>query len=285
MPGPVVIGAPEKAGTDVVTALLRRFKFSLGADLSPDGVWQPAQLLLNRPSLQRAFVDNGLPDCHREFDLLLRCAGGDPVTQSEQTALLRRAVKDHAGDSERIRWAFQVAGRVLEPTPVPVDEYRGWGFALPSSHLLLPQLADHFPRLRFVYVVRDGLTAARGGDYEQLDAWGGGLNVRRYHDQSRRPHEMLKYWLRTTRQVVDRARRFAPGRVLRLDLEHLARQPYASVTALIDFLGVEAEEPEVETAVRSIERALNPDQGRRQRAGDDFPRRDLRQLARLRSLR
>ena len=282
MPGPVVIGGPEKTGTDVVAALLRRFKVSMGHDLADGGVWNPASLLIDRPSMRSAFAENGIPDCHREFDMLRLGAAGIAITRGEHTSLLRSSVKELADDGAKIRWAFQVAGRLLEDHEVDVETYRGWGFSLPCSHLFLPQLADHFPRLRFVYVVRDGLTAARGGDFHQLDDWSAGLNVRRYHNQSRRPHEMLKYWLRSTRLVLDRARRFMPERFLRVDLEHLARQPYATTLSLVDFLGLEADDLEIATAVKSVERALGSKPARRQRAGDEFSRRDLRQLARLR---
>ena len=284
MPGPIVVGGPEEAGTDIVAALLRRFKICMGHDLSPGGVWNPAALLLDRPNMHAAFADNGLPDCHLELDMLAAAMCGEAISHPSAAQRLRECVKDYAHHPSGVRWAFQVAGKLLDESEVDEEEYRGWGFALPSSHLFLPQLADHFPRLRFIYVVRDGLTAARGGDYRQLDGWGAGLNVRRYHDASRRPHEMLKYWLRATRLVLDRARRFAPERFLRLDLEHIARQPYATTMQIVDFLGLEAEDPEVETAVKSVERALGSGPARRQRAGDEFSRRDLRQLARLRTV-
>ncbi len=284
MPGPIVIGGPETTGVDTVAALLRRFKVCMGHDVTPSGVWNPASLLLDRPSVREAFADNGIADCHAEFDALATAMGGEGLSAPPHNLLLRSCVKEYARQSEPLRWAFQVAGKLLDDVPIDVDDYRAWGFAMPASHLFVPQLADHFPRLRFVYVVRDGLTAARGGDYEQLDAWGAGLNVRRYHDEARRPHEMLKYWLRATRLVLDRARRFLPEQFMRIDLEHLARQPQAIITNLVDFLGIEAEDPEVETAVRSVQRALGSEPARRQRAGSQFSRRDLRQLARLRTV-
>lgn len=118
---PIVIGALGGSGTRVGGDILRGAGVHLGGNLNTASDVVTATVLFNRPNWTARAA---LGEIRFEFERLRR--------------FQRR----------RLRYARRVR---RERGPQGASR---WGWKEPNSHLFLPELADTFTRLRFVYVAR-----------------------------------------------------------------------------------------------------------------------------------
>lgn len=114
---------------------------------------------------------------------------------------------------------------------------KAWGFKLPESLLILPEIAAAFPQARFVHLVRDPLSTClrRTHMTARLDNEIGrvalplayralGLPLARILEDS--PAEHMAYTTRhQLEQVLDLRRTLPPSRFLQLSFEDLMRRP------------------------------------------------------------
>lgn len=116
----------------------------------------------------------------------------------------------------------------------PVRAEQRWGWKHPHSLLLLPFLADAFPRMRFVHVIRDGRDMAFSGNRNQLRRYGdlagvapGGTPVVR----------AMTYWVWANTRAADHGEALLGPAYLRLRLEDLCDEPRSTALRLLRFAG------------------------------------------------
>ena len=155
-------------------------------------------------------------------------------------ARLAACIRDHdptvgrRESAERVRAAFARRPRG-ERRRAPA-----WGWKEPNSHLFLPQLIEHFPGLRFVYVARHGLDMAYSDNKNQLRNFGDqfGFPFPEGQGPDAEAVAQLGYWIHMTERAVELGERLG-DRFLYLRFDDLCAEPEAELRRLLEFTGVE----------------------------------------------
>jgi len=242
LPGPLVIGALGGSGTRVVAQALIESGLHLGSDLNQalDNLW--FTLLFKRPVWYAEVVEAQPGEIAVGFDILTKAMAGTPQLSAAERAFIRKAMlqmamrghdHDHSG---RGIWPIVRAQRLRAGAPPPAGSV-GWGWKEPNSHILLPQLIEHFTELKFVYVVRHGLDMAYSDNRAQLYNWGARLGVELPATEASLPDAMLAYWVAATDRAIELGAALG-SRFLRLDYEALCAEPRTVLPQLLEFAGV-----------------------------------------------
>jgi hypothetical protein len=223
---PVAIGGVGGSGTRLVAAVLARTGTYIGSDLNEalDNLW--FTLLFKRIELWSA--PSG------EFARMLRIfraamAEARAFEPGEREAVEMLAAADrlqHAAD-----WLATRARALLASERI---ERAIWGWKEPNTHIFLDRLAESFPRLRYIHVMRNGLDMALSSNQNQLQLWGAALLGR---PVAMTPRDSLSYWCAVHRRV--QALGGAMGeRFLLLNYDALCASPEHGLRRLLAFLGV-----------------------------------------------
>jgi len=186
--GPVVVGGIGGSGTRVIANILKETGYYLGTDLNDalDNLW--FTLLFKRPRwFQRqknleAEVVKGLS----LFEKIMKNKGG--ITRDEYLFLVSAFFDiffnghDHLG-SGRARWSLQrIKNMLIRQSPEEnQDQYKGWGWKEPNTHIYLEFLSKYFSDLKYIFVIRHGLDMAFSKNQAQLYNWGNLLGVKNRH--------------------------------------------------------------------------------------------------------
>ena len=143
-----------------------------------------------------------------------------------------------SGATGQMLRAFEAAlGKHLEGAPQGGGE---WGWKHPQSYLLLPFLAERFPGLRFIQVVRDGRDIALSRNENQ---------VRLYGDQALGPGDptdpvrKIRFWAWANDRASDHCATLLRGRALCVRLKDLCLEPEAETRRVLEFVDAPGTEP------------------------------------------
>lgn len=139
---------------------------------------------------------------------------------------------------DHIKFLFVSAVCLLLDAQTAGRDYRCVGEKTPNNVRALPQLAELFPRAKFIHVIRDGRDGVVSG-------W--------HHVQRDTPEEARKQFPTFADYVASFAKQWAeitqigrdfgrhnPGRYFEIRYEELHADPDAHLTRLLGFLGVDA---------------------------------------------
>lgn len=202
---PVVVGATGGSGTRVLATVLDRLGVFMGTDLNPAGDAMPFE-----PALD-SFINPVLEqtrNVHFSVDKL-------PLP------MLRRA---------RIA-VLTAAARHLRTCPGTAAH---WGFKNPRQIFLLPVLADLFPGMRFIHMVRDGRDMALSGNRNQLRQHYGSLFDEPVPDDAERG--AIALWQAVNVEASTWAGYSLAGRYLTVRFEDLCAAPTATVERIAAFV-------------------------------------------------
>jgi len=198
---PVFIGATGGSGTRIVAKMLDEAGVFLGSDLNE--AWDSLPW--------SAFYRHWIPVYHGW--------NGKPMT------VLQRARMDRACQAAAIRHR---AGMARAGGP--------WAAKNPRCIYLLAYLAEMWPGMRFIHVVRDGRDIAFSANQAQVACYhqhviGGG------HDQPMAVRA-IQLWNRVNLEACQVGRQALPDRYLCVRLEDLCRDPQRTARILFQFVAV-----------------------------------------------
>ncbi len=242
---PVAVGGVGGSGTRAVAKLLQLAGVYLGGDLNEalDNRW--FTLLFKRPAwFAQARDDPGQP-LRRALAVFhgVMTRGGVAALRSlpfllSAAADLSRSGHDPTGFARGV-WPYRRVASMLRARPFRPSQHAGWGWKEPNTHLLLPQLVEHFPTLRYVHVVRHGLDMAFSPNQNQLHNWGRIFDVEPPPAPAVAPRSSLEFWIRANERAIGLGHSLLGSRFLVVDADQLCERPEAGVDRLSDFLGLE----------------------------------------------
>lgn len=220
----VVVGGLGGSGTRLVAALLRDAGLHIGHDVneSNDNLW--ATLLFKHASI----VDAGAGEIDARLALLAQATlGGGPASDAQRGML---AVLTGADRPQHPQDWLQVRASSLLAACERNSGVGVWGWKEPNSHMLLPHL-DRWG-VRYIHVVRDGLSMAGSRNRNQHAYWAEALACLAPEPTAR---YALRFWCATQRRAADFARSMG-ARFLMLDYEALCADPVRGIAQLNAFL-------------------------------------------------
>jgi len=241
--GPVVVGGVGGSGTRVVAQMMLGMGFDMGNDLNEplDDLWfnllfyRPTWLS-NEPRLAADPIPVGL-------DLMRKRAFGQRRLSGPEVGFISRAWTDIAHDRHFGRspsaWAARRIWRFSRPSAsVNAGYHIGWGWKEPISHLVAPEILEHFGDARYVHVIRHGLDMAFSTNLNQVKFFGTLFGIAVPAGQRPSPVDALRYWIRASQRTVGGVCTRVPERTHIVVFDDLCRTPEREVTRLVDFLGV-----------------------------------------------
>lgn len=150
---------------------------------------------------------------------------------STQEATIRLLTSKPRNDIPEIRLS---RWRTADPIPLlnELDHKKAWGWKEPNTHVVLKQLLDRLPFMKYIYVLRHGLDIALSTNQYQLNLWGRhflGIN----HEIN--PFYSLKYW-REAHERLLQARQLRPNNIHILNYDKLCSNPNEQIAGLLEFL-------------------------------------------------
>ncbi len=225
---PVVVGGVGGSGTRLIAALLLECGYFIGEDLNAalDNRWY--SLLFNRPGIQECPDD----EVDRLLGILVQRMVGDVRFERADVALIEEIAR-HDNPPHSAEWMQERAATLLAERSGPLPAGR-WGWKEPNTHVVLPRLARALPRMRYVFMSRNGLDMAYSVNSNQARRWGQSYLGRPFEPT---PRYMLSFWCASHRRVLAAAA-VMPSRFLFIKLEELSGDPAAGIHTLFEFLGM-----------------------------------------------
>lgn len=241
---PIVVGGVGGSGTRLVAELLLQSGVFMGTDTNQalDNLW--FTLLLKRPHWYTRAARGDAAAVHEALRLLEKAmVGTDRWTFKERFSLLEAAVcmsptgHDHTGDGKGA-WPFRRLAYMLRAPRVGVPQgCVRWGWKEPNSHIYLQYLAERYPALHFVLVLRHGLDMALSSNHAQLKTWGF-LHGIVPDDGLPSPAQLLRYWAVANTKTIELGRRLLGDRFLVVRYDELCETPKSAVERLLSPLGL-----------------------------------------------
>lgn len=251
---PVVIGGIGGSGTRMLAAILKQFDYFIGNDLNTPLDNITFTLLFKRPKwfyrnrLNRKTISVGLNIMEKSMINNKRFTLAELVYLAGATISMARYGhnKEHEG---RGTWAFQRLIHIISDRQKEISQYVGWGWKEPNSHLILNNLCDHFPNIKYIHTVRHGLDMAFSTNQQQLFNWGALFGVPFPVSDAQIPYASFRYWVEVNRSVLEQGRQMGPDKFLWLNFDDFCSNPKTGLKKLIAFLGTSPSGQQVSAAL------------------------------------
>jgi hypothetical protein len=246
---PIVVGGLGGSGTRVIAQMLERLGFFMGDDLNHAH---------DNMALARQF--HTMRDAIQELGPLGSAAG--QAAALSFPAIVPTKLREFG---EAMRKSYFMQERLRS----------GWGFKVPGTHFLLAYLAESFPGLRYVHVMRHGVDMAFSSNQNQLLNWGRHYGV----DPDSFPPERasLAFWVAANRQTLAESQRLGL-RFHLLNFDNLCLKSQETTARFLEFL----ERPQQEA--QSLISLIKPPASLGRRAGRDLSFVDAEKAAALAEL-
>lgn len=227
----VAVGGLGGSGTRVVAQILQKMGFYLGPALNP----QLDNLLFTLLFKRRDWIGTFPADAEIERMIgIFATAMHDGVDRAferlapgEVDALFE---KTHGMGVDRS--SFEA---ILSSRSPNLKEYSGLAWKEPNTHVFLPQLAQQFPNMKYIHVIRNGLDMALSGNRQQLVNWGSHFGIQEIEGVSREQIQ-LKYWLAANLRAIELGQSILSQRFFLLNYDALCLSFESELYRLQDFL-------------------------------------------------
>jgi hypothetical protein len=229
----VAIGGVGGSGTRLVAQIIAGLGWSLGDDLNEavDNLW--FTLLFKRPDLWSG--DRHDPEFVRATEAFRAAMSGDRQLDAGQEAWVRSLAIDRPQHDRA--WLLQRVESLLAAVRTGRRQTRPWGWKEPNTHIFVDRLADTYPEMQYIHVVRNGLDMAYSANQNQLKLWGPRFLG---SPPEPGPRAALRYWC-LVEQRITRIAEQRPGRVMRLNFDAFCKAPEGQLDALMSFLGIRSD--------------------------------------------
>lgn len=244
---PIIIGGVGGSGTRLVAEILVQFGVYLGNTLteSLDNLWFTAlfkrrDLFEKEPEERKAEIKKGL-------DILTEAVVGGCAFPDD----LRNRVMEYTRDIPKDAYSHEDVcfNKEFEHylnnrqdfienivcSKKPEDDFAGWGWKEPNTHIILEELAQYYSNMRYIHVLRHGLDMAYGTNQIQVKFWGPMYGVTPL-DKNYDPVASFRYWVKANQKALDTGEKMLPGRFLIIQYERLCNDPEKEIKRLITFV-------------------------------------------------
>lgn len=238
---PVVIGGLGGSGTRLIASCLEELNFFIGHDLnqSKDNLW--FTLLFKHLEI----LDSSDKEFEKLYSLFQQAMLSDsPYSEEQETLVNSLVTADRAHPLEFLRdRAISILSKheKLQPgTP--------WGWKEPNSHIVLKQLLQSSPDMKYIYVIRNGLDMAHSSNQNQQKLWGK-MIVGNSFEMT--PFYSLKYWCNAHKRLINTTKHMGNNFLL-LNYDNFCNNPDIEIKNLLKFL----EKPQEHNSVQRIRKLI-----------------------------
>jgi len=234
----IAIGALGGSGTRAVAQILIEAGIHLGDLLNSAN----DNLVFTRLFKDPAFRERATPgEIRQRLSLFRQYMESGRLSPIEALELVRASMRNPTIGTGR-RFLGRLTARLLAPE----RPRETWGWKEPNTQIYLAEIDDFFPDLKYLHVVRHGLDMALSRNKSQLFNWGHlyGIHARPDMPQDELAYWQLEYWVRSTRDVLEKSRRMR-GDFLLVNHSLLGEEPEEQVRRMLEFLELELPDEKV----------------------------------------
>lgn len=241
--GPVAVGGVGGSGTRLIASMVSSLGYEMGSNLNHSQDDLTFAVLFKRPDLYRE-VSGLIPEDHPSAVVAARVfesvRGGKHGLGGEIIPMISACLSEPSHDRQRMSLAGRMLrrarrlGRLRRSFRYTEPFEPGlWTWKEPNTLLFVPSLFGVIGGLRYIHVVRNGLSMATSKNKRQLDNWGFLFGV----DDEARDLQLrqLVYWARANLAVSDYLS--AQPRSLVVSHERLVLEPVTVAEGISSFLG------------------------------------------------
>jgi hypothetical protein len=238
------MGAIGGSGTRLAAGILRQSGYFTGWDLNP---------MEDCLDFTRLFKD---PNCHGHSDM--------------KTAQKRLKLFDALMQSQPLSvWQKYLLKRILKRNPIlkitpaeirhllnrptgKVPPFEKWGWKEPNSQFYMRAIKAYYPKIKFIYVIRDGMTLAFSKNIQQLRHWGPHYGFSNFQegDLATRRQCQLGFWNHLVPIMLEEGRRVFGNDFLAITYEDLCHQPQVVIPKMLDFLNQDISEAKLNALIQ-----------------------------------
>ena len=239
---PVIIGGIGGSGTRIVAEILIHIGIHLGHTLnaSLDNLWFTA--LFKRLDLFKKEHGERKAEIKKGLDIFTEAMVGGSVLSDD----FRRRLSDYVRDIEKDayfnnefeylyhNWENFIENIMSSNRP-DMDDFAGWGWKEPNTHVILEDLSNYYCDLRYIHVIRHGLDMAFSKNQNQVKFWRamyGIIPSGKNHD----PVASFRYWLKANQNAIDTGKKMLRDRFLLINYESLCNSPEKEIKRLAKFV-------------------------------------------------
>jgi len=237
----ISIGGIGGSGTRVVANALREFGYFIGNDLN-----KPLDNLLFTLFFKRQNILTLDKKSFTDTWTLYKKLMNESAVLSEQEKILLESLAKNSRTLHNVKFLKERIIKLKDYKEFPKDK---WGWKEPNTHIVIEKLLDEEPRLKFIYVYRNGLDMAHSTNQNQLKLWGP-IFLNSY-ELELSPRNSLKYWVLIHKKMLLLQSQY-PNRVLFLEFESFCNNKREKLQELADFYGVTATSETIESLESTI---------------------------------
>lgn len=232
---PVAVGALGGSGTRVVAEILMEAGIYMGDNLNNAKDNLTFTCLFKRPEW---YMNSQKKDRIRHLQLFQKIMLGEALSV-EDRLLYSKAYFTN--------WNYTIKNKIKAPfRKKPAGDFRGWGWKEPNTHHFLKDLAELFPNLRYIHVVRNGLDMAFSGNVQQLKNFGVNYDIPFPADKAQIPAAQLDYWIKANDHTIKLGGSILGERFYLLKFEELCVNPLDAIKSLLRFLQITLPEAKIQ---------------------------------------
>jgi len=244
MKGPIIVGGIGGSGTRLVAGLLKELNVFIGNDLNPPLDNLTFTLIFKR---QKWFFKN--KDNTREINRGIRIlekamTNRKPYSVKEYWFLLKATVMmyrhGHYNNSQgKGFWAIKRLKHILfKRTNMNLTGWEAWGWKESNSHLILGELSDYFPDMKYIHTIRHGLDMAYSTTQQQLFNWAPLFEINIPRTKEEIPFSSFRYWVEVNKKVLGTGQKLGEDKFYCLNYDELCKNPKEEIEKLLLFLQI-----------------------------------------------
>lgn len=251
---PIVVGGMAGSGTRLPARILAELGVYMGKDLNyPFDNLTYSQLFLrskwffekaiNNPELLTSAFESFIISSFHRID----------SEDSTQTKLLEECLNDK-NHLFQLQWRKERAEKMISVLPPDLDSINHWGWKEPHIDICMDYLPEIFPKMKFIYIVRNGLDMAytTTNDNEQVKVWGPGLYGIAPCEDKLIPKVCLQYWKGYYQKSQNLKATIGEENYLELKFKDICSNPVGSIQKVAAFIGTEPDKCKVDGIAASI---------------------------------
>jgi hypothetical protein len=238
------MGAIGGSGTRLAAGILRQSGYFTGWDLNPMEDCLDFTRLFKDPNWRGRNEMKAAQKRLKLFDALMR---SQPLTIWQKFQLKKILKKNPI-----LKITPAEIRHLLNRPTGKVPPLERWGWKEPNAQFYMPAIKAYYPKIKFIYVVRDGLTLAFSKNIQQLKHWGphyGFSNIQE-EDLAIRRQNQLSFWNHLVPIMLQEGKRVFGNNFLAITYEDLCTQPQVVIPKMLNFLNHDISESELKTLIQ-----------------------------------
>jgi len=254
---PLIIGGVGGSGTRLFASILQECNFYIGnkLNIALDNHWFGRIMLLEHPKLvtDRKIKNNRLKLWYKK------------ITNNKKLASKRLGIfkllmtSDKQIEKGKFSSDFQLFDLKEKNEEISKKIYSNqlpnkidtklWGWKQPNSYLFLEELKEHFPKMKYIHTIRNGLDMVYSKNQNQFKKHKHLYNI----PNKDTPTTRLEFWLKANEKVIQKGESLLEDDFYLLNFDKFVLNKEEEMKVLLSFLDIKVSEKKFNTLLKLVQ--------------------------------